>query len=174
MTNKPSPLQLASCYFTKVRVDAQAKAQAKDFAGINLDVHTEAWKQNPENLRQWYVQLKVHLEAKEAVIPSYLAEVEAIGTFTVDDSWKEDLVERLVYINGSGILYSSIREMICTITARGFWPMLTLPSWSFSEMYKELERVKQEALKKKQAADAAIAPAAKPLAEATKPADSST
>jgi len=73
--------------------------------------------------------------------------LEVMGDFQISDSWPEPQIEKLVYVNGSGMLYSAVREMVCNITARGLFPLLLLPSISFFEMFKDLEasRSKEQA-----------------------------
>src|SRR5262245_35625110 len=139
----PAPLQLRGCYFTRVSVAVQPDANEADSNRVDLEVESEAHPQS-ENPRAWFIAVTVRVKAMDGASPGYLGEIEAVGTFSVIDSWKEDQVEKLVYINGSGIIYSAIREMICTITSRGFFPMLVIPSWSFSDMYKELEESRKK------------------------------
>ena len=55
-------------------------------------------------------------------------------------------MEKLVFINGCGIVYAAIREMITNITARGFFDPIILPSCSFDEMYKERENEKKKVI----------------------------
>lgn len=62
----------------------------------------------------------------------------------VDESWQEDQIEKLVYVNASGILYASMREMVSIITGRGFFPPLTLPSCSFMGMFKAHEDARKK------------------------------
>jgi preprotein translocase subunit SecB len=160
-----SPLQLSSCYFTEVKVSAQFNAKAEDLNRIDLDIGVNTFPASDASPRRWHIVLVVKIKPQEGATPPYIGEIQAFGTFNVGESWPEKQSEKLVYINGSGIVYAAVREMVCAITARSLWPMLTLPSWSFSQMYKEREEQKEkEALVKQQveAQQAATAPSITP------------
>jgi preprotein translocase subunit SecB len=158
---KLSPLQLDSCQFTEVSLFAQPNAKEEDAKRFDLNVVPDVFQRIPENVREWCIILNVEIKAQEGSFVPYIGQIEAFGTFLVDISWPEDQIEKLVYINGSGVLYASIREMVCSITARGFWDMLILPSWSFSQAYNERQTAKELEAKKLQGA-APIPPATPP------------
>jgi preprotein translocase subunit SecB len=145
---KYSPLYLQGCYFTEVKISAQSASKPEDANSYDINIETEPSKTTADQPRQWVVIVRVKINPKEGATPPYLGEVEAIGSFSVDDSWEESKIESLVYVNGSGLVYAAIREMICTVTARGFFDMLLLPSCSFGQMYKELLNSRQELEKK--------------------------
>jgi preprotein translocase subunit SecB len=142
---KLSPLQMERCYFRGVSISSNPIAKDEDLNRIDLDIEVSTIpdKQHP---RQWLVFLDLKIKPQEGVIAPYSGEISVMGRFTVEDNWPENQMERLVYINGAGLLYCSSRELISTITAKGFFDALCLPSWSFFEMYKDLEaRRKREA-----------------------------
>jgi preprotein translocase subunit SecB len=97
-----------------------------------------------EDVRRWTVVLTVKFDNKSGIAAPYTGQIENIGGFLVAESWPEDQIEKLVYVNASGILYASVREMVSIITGRGFFPSLTLPSCSFMDMFKAQEEVKKK------------------------------
>ena len=135
---KVAPLQIGDCFFTEVSVSANPDGKEADLNQIVCNVLPEHFLRDKQNPREWCIILRTAIVAKEGSAPPYVGKVEVFGTFSVDKSWPADKIEQLVYINGSGILYSVVREMICNITARGVWKMLLLPSLSFMEMYKDV------------------------------------
>jgi preprotein translocase subunit SecB len=132
-TKRPSgysPLQLESLAFTDVRITAQidAKEGGKSttdvgFGGAPLD----------ETHRRWQVTIQVTLGQTGEVKPFYLGAVHCVGIFFVVEEYPPEKIERLVMVNGTGMLYGAVREMISNITSRGPWPMVNLVSQSFIE-----------------------------------------
>jgi preprotein translocase subunit SecB len=138
---KRSPLQLQNCYFTQVNVACRPQGEEDDVDKIDLDILVDLHPQK-DNPRSWFVYLSVKVKALDGAKCPFTAEIENMGSFAVVESWPEEQIEKLVYINGSGILYASVREMVCSITSRTFWRTLTLPGCSFSEMWKEVQSKK--------------------------------
>ncbi len=142
---KTGPLNLVSSSFTTVNISANSSAKDDDVDNIELEVIP--YLSPPDEFkRNRCVILNVKIKSKDGIVPPYSGEVENVGTFSIVESWPEDQIEKLVYINGSGMLYSSIREMVTIITSRGFFKSLILPSCSFAEMYKEEEENKKAAM----------------------------
>lgn len=141
MTIKNSPLQLRRCSFTRVEVDCNPTGDNADLEKIVVDVEIDC-SQHEKEPRTWHVALIVQFKPADGAKAPFSGSVENIGTFTVAESWAEDQMRKLVYINGAGILYASVREMVATITARTFFDTLTLPSCSFNLLYKEQEEPK--------------------------------
>jgi len=92
------------------------------------------------------VQVCVALKNTGEHRAAYVGSVTCVGLLNVLPDWPESDIEKLVFINGTGMLYSSIREMICNITSRGPHFMLTLPSQSFVEMYQSRKTTTSEAV----------------------------
>lgn len=142
---KTGPLSLQKIYFTNVQISANPSAKETDLENVDLEIKPTATP-SPDDPLRWTVILSVTITSKSGIVAPYVGNIENIGGFLVSPSWPPEEIEKLVYVNASGILYSSIREMICMITGRGFFSPLTLPSWSFMEMYKEREEIKKNEL----------------------------
>jgi preprotein translocase subunit SecB len=148
---KTGPINLICSHFTIVNISANSSAKDDDVDNIELEVIP--YLSPPEDFKKHRsVILTVKIKSKDGIDAPYTGEVENIGRFSIIESWPEEQIEKLVYINGCGILYASIREMVTIITSRGFFPPLTLPSCSFAEMYREREE------EKKKQAEAAMQP----------------
>jgi len=142
---KTGPINLNSVFFTEVKISANPAAKGDDLYNINLEIKPFL-SASSEDKREWGIVLAVEFTSKEGVVAPYVGEVEAFGNFSVVEGWPESEIEKLVYINGCGILYASMREMVAIITSRGFFDTLSLPSCSFAEMYKDKkENEKKEA-----------------------------
>jgi preprotein translocase subunit SecB len=131
-----SPLQLDLLCFTNVSIQSNLTSDAEH---INNHVGYIS-NVDPQNNRKWQVQVRVKMEGEGGKSPMYAGTVECAAKFTVAQDWPEEMIEKLVVVNGVGLLYSAIREMICNITSRGPWPMLILPSESFLEAYEAKKR----------------------------------
>jgi len=77
-------------------------------------------------------------------------ELIAIGFFSVNAEWKDPL--KLLEVTGASILYAAAREFLITITSRGPWGAIMLPTTSFLVMYnKKRESAAQgESVKEKE------------------------
>lgn len=126
-----SPLQLQTCHFTKINLSTQRDANPADTRRVDVGVASEAFAQSPERPRQWVVVVRIKIGPQENAKPGYLGELEGVGLFEVESSWPEEEIEKLVFINGSGMVYAALRELVSNITARGFWQILVLPTHSF-------------------------------------------
>jgi preprotein translocase subunit SecB len=138
---KLSPLSLRSYYFTEVKISCNPSAKNEP-QNYDIDVEVEPASVSPDK-RQWCIMVTVNLRPIGDAIPTYSGQVQVIGSFAMDEAWPENDIEKMVYINGSGLLYAAIREMICGITSRGFFNMILLPSWSFGQMYADKEEAKR-------------------------------
>jgi hypothetical protein len=141
------PLQLGSCQFTEISIDAQQSAKDEDRNRYDWQVTANAFPREVGKVREWAVFVNVELKPVEGSAPPYLGKVSAFGLFTVVDSWKEEDIEKLVFINGGGIVYASIRELVSLITGRFVWGSLMLPGYSFAQLYTEWKEA-EEAEKK--------------------------
>ena len=130
---KNSPLRLEKSFFTRVLI--QAERDGNPEAKWEVEAIPEVAKQG-EDKRKWAVVLKVKIKPLSDLKPPYQVEVEAAGSFSVEEPWPEANIEQLVHVNGPAVLYSAIREMICGVTCRGPWAMLFLPTVSFVDSYK--------------------------------------
>ena len=99
------------------------------------DVATEYEKQplNSESRKEWQVELKVEfLPPSERNVP-YSFSASIIGFFSVGPKISEEKLESFVEINGASMLYSTLREIIYTLTAKGPFKALLLPTLCFQE-----------------------------------------
>ena len=133
----PPPLQLGRYQFTDVSIFSQRNAKEEERHLVDTNVLATIHRRTPDNARQWVVFVNVELKAKGDATPAYFGKVEAFGFVTVIDTWPEQEIEKLVFVNGGGMIYAAIREMICSITSRCVYDSFTIPSHSFIELFKE-------------------------------------
>jgi len=75
--------------------------------------------------------LKLSVMLKET---PYSGSIVMEGFFRVHDSVAEDIMPKIVAINGASILYGSARDYIALITSRSVNGEFVLPSVSFSDI----------------------------------------
>jgi len=129
-----SPLQLERSFFPQVKLVAQPDPDTH--AEFDAETEFEA-VQSKENNRAWFVTVRVHVKTTGEKKVPYTGTVECTGQFMVAAAWPEKDIHKLVVVNGTGLLYSAIREMILNITSRGPWPALILPTQSFITTYQK-------------------------------------
>ena len=135
---KLAPLQLNGCNFIEVSIKAHPGAEIGNLNRVDYDVQVRTF-QDENNPRMWFVFLDIKIKPDENIAAPYTGEISVMGSFNVAEIWPEARMEQLAYINGASVLYCSAREMISTITSKGFFEPLQIPAWSFFEMYKEFD-----------------------------------
>lgn len=127
-----SPLSLDTYFFPLVSVLADPQyRQETDVAQPDYSTKVSVGHE-PDNSR-YQVVLEVLSEPEsEEMRQAYSVHLVAIGFFRVDPSWPDDPF-KLLHINGASILYGAAREFLITITARGPWGQIVLPSVSFMQ-----------------------------------------
>ena len=124
----PSPLQLERHFFSKVLIEAQP--DGKVGAPNLLECQIEVGQAANDPLR-YQVTLLLKLLAQGGEKPCYTGEIQAIGLFRVLERWPVEKRRSLVEANGSAVLLGAIRELVCNLTARGPWPMVTINTFTF-------------------------------------------
>src|SRR5690349_14978322 len=127
-----SPLQLRNQVFTDVRITSQHLTETEMQGGMEtaVEFRTQA---DPNNKRLWQIIVRVHMRGAGNIKAPCVGTVECVGAFEVLPDWPEEKIEQLVTVNGTSLLYSSIRDMVCSITARGPWGPIMLPTQTFIE-----------------------------------------
>ena len=128
-----SKLLLDNYFLAELSVRANGEFDVKQAMNLtvnDLTVESTAIK-IAEDVRHWQVTLKVFHQLKNKINAPYSFRVEAIGFFSVVESYPEDRTEWLVKTNGSSILYSMAREALRNAMATGPWKPVILPAVSF-------------------------------------------
>lgn len=127
----PSALTVERAFFTRVEISASTDPAAKPTPTFETSVSAGA---DPANLRRFQVTVTVKLIPESDTPAAYAGTLEAQGFFAVAEAVPTEHVERLAIVHGSTLLFGMIREMLCTVTARGPWPMFVLPTASFADL----------------------------------------
>jgi len=134
--NAISPLQLKQHFFTLLSIRANAKGAAE--AEISLEP-TISFQKKGEQSNQWALALRVVLKSAKPEAPFlYEVEAEIQGLVEVHNSFAPEKREQLAVINGLGLLYSAVREMLLNVTARSARGALALPTLNFVEIVANL------------------------------------
>lgn len=129
---KTSPLQLDEAFIGEVSVKPNEGASTTPGVEDLLIDATPTYARNAENPLKWIVKLSVAFRAAGEKPISYDGHIRCEGYFTVvEAAWSEERQRKLVAVNAATILYSTAREVVATITARGRNGKFLLPSVSF-------------------------------------------
>lgn len=124
------PLELKQYFFPVTQVVADPEASDdKDVNAINYTIGTSIQKSEEEDFYQVAVDISSPPDDEECN-QAYRIHIVVVGVFKVAQSWDEK--EKLLRVNGSSILYSAAREFLITITSRGPFGAVTLPTISFN------------------------------------------
>jgi len=138
-----TPIKLEEYFFPVVQVVADPSAEEED-QGFKYKAEVSLSHNEEEDLYQVAVEISSIPEGKDQK-QHYTINLVVIGLFRVASDFPN--IGKLLYVNGSSILYGAAREFLITITSRGPWEALRLPTHSFLEQY-ESEAGKDEETKK--------------------------
>lgn len=126
-----APLEIISYFFPSVSVaaDPQFNPEDKRFEP-DLKVKVGVERENDNNSYQVALDISFEPESEEKSYP-YSVHLVAIGIFKVAPDFPDP--EKLLRITGASIIYGAAREFVITITSRGPWGPVMLPSISFMQ-----------------------------------------
>lgn len=150
---KASPVQLLNVVFEKLSVEydhTNAPAEPPNpltsvfsFEGVtlhtNVGIAEEERERNDEHLYRVSLELlidnKKNDEIKDQCFCPYLVNARAVGLVRVPDAAsKLAPIYDLALVNGASLLWSALREQICTMTARMPVGQILLPSVHFQDL----------------------------------------
>lgn len=125
-----SPLSLKTHFFTRIEVEAQACPEGEPGEGV-VSSKLECARHEDED-RCWMVQLGLKLEKEEEYpAPQYTYQIEIFGVFTLAEEFEPEDSDTFVKVNGAAVLYGAARELIASLTARGPFDAVELPTVTF-------------------------------------------
>jgi preprotein translocase subunit SecB len=113
--------------FIQVSADPEHVVE-KETPSIDFETKVAVDKDPEDGTYQVTLEITAMPEDETKRIP-YSIHLIAVGMFSVDKDWPDP--EKLLRINGASILYSSAREFLITVTSRGPWAPMMLPTISF-------------------------------------------
>lgn len=124
-----APLELKKYFFSHVQVSADPQYEpSEEEITPEFNVRVTVNRDDDHDIYQVTLEITAEPEDENIRIP-YAIHLVTVGLFSVDDGWPDH--EKLLKVNGASILYSAAREFIITITSRGPWPAVILPTISF-------------------------------------------
>jgi preprotein translocase subunit SecB len=132
---RASPLELLSYYIESLRFDTMSDFPA-DVAPPQLRCEDIEWDLAKANLEEstCAYRLSLQLPPRDNCFP-YTFEIVVVGRFRVDArQFQGEAAERLTDTNGPAVLFGAAREAIASVTGRGPYPPLCLPSITFYGM----------------------------------------
>jgi preprotein translocase subunit SecB len=131
-----TPFRLDSYFFPVVQVVANPEYRnIEEQQEQSFKIFPSVAKNGENGLYQVSVKISL-LEGEEKIPVPYSIQLVAFGFFEVQPDWPEP--EKMLFINGSTILYAAAREFLITISSRGPWGAVTLPMMSFLKMYQDM------------------------------------
>ena len=160
-----SPLQLEGYYIEVISVSLSPQMQ--EVSGIELsgvfhpqvpgadrnvslaiDTKVEFGRKEDEPLR-FKVRLSIESDDERSPGFPYTFSIVLVGYFNVVASYPAEQVDLLISINSPSVLYSAAREALATVTGRGLFPAVILPTVSFQPAKLQLPAQKKPSKKRK-------------------------
>lgn len=136
---KPSPLELLNylAYETSCSANASFDPDKPVTPGKGQpEIGVSAARQKkPEGFEGnlWAIEMRISQKLEGQNFP-YAVKVALVGMFAYrDGTATPEAEEKFVRVNGSSMLYGAAREIVRSMTSRGPWEQLFLPSLSFYE-----------------------------------------
>jgi len=101
------------------------------FADVSVDY--DAQPLNQETQREWQVNLKAGFSPSAESNAPYSFSAQIVGLFSVSNKVDKEKISSLITANATSVLYSTLREIVHTITAKGPYFPLLLPTVCFYE-----------------------------------------
>lgn len=142
-----SPLQLKAHAFTAISVRTWPNGSATNEPSLLPKISFEA---DAELSNHWRLALEVKVGSVKADKPFiYEIEVALQGLVEVHADFPAEKREHLAVVNGLGLLYSSVREMVTNLTARSAHGALNLPTLNFVEIVAKASQEREAGAKTK-------------------------
>jgi preprotein translocase subunit SecB len=127
-----SPLSLEVYYLKELHfaVNDKKGISRAGFDDIELDIHVDTQADQDNRLR-WRCELTIKSKGNPDLYLPYTFVITYVGFFQVSDKFPCESVELLARTNGPALLYSAARETMISLTGRGVFPPLLLPSITF-------------------------------------------
>lgn len=132
-TKKP-PIELTSHFFSEVSLAADINALPSILAQKEVGYHFKmdvSIAPPTADREEYQVTLRIETEECEGLVKAYDARLQAVGFVLVDQSIPEEGREQTAAVLGSSLLYSAAREYLYTLSLRGPYPAIYLPTTSF-------------------------------------------
>ncbi|MCW5547513.1 MAG: protein-export chaperone SecB [Opitutaceae bacterium] len=127
---KPSPLQLNQTFIGAIVLQPKPPEFSSE---VNVTT-AQSFARGDVVKNQWQVTLKVSFKGAGDKPAQYEGSIEVSGIFTVTAELAEEQHLRLVAVTCPSLLYSTARETIAMLTARGPHGVFLLPSVSFTDL----------------------------------------
>jgi preprotein translocase subunit SecB len=132
----PSPLLLEWYFVKELRVAWQSEFEPNERSAISVsDLSVQVTpSQNEKEPLKWAFEVSIALEDKTGKRFPYIFKIVMVGYFKISNTYAETNpsgAELLAIVNGPAVLYSAAREHITTLTSRGPFPEVILPTVTF-------------------------------------------
>lgn len=146
---KPSPLRLEGYYIRELSIKLNpqlqktvsfsawegyhyqaGKAFKPDYVHFNVDGELGQKVDEPSRLR-YILKIESANSAKKQV--PYAFSLSLVGFFNINLKNADDNIKMLLHASAPELLYSAAREILASITGRGPYPAIILPSVTFSD-----------------------------------------
>lgn len=123
------PLELKRYFFPYVQVAADADHEPSDYEiETDFEVRTSINHDEKSDIYQVVLEITAEPEDEASNLP-YSIQLVTVGLFVVDEEFPDK--DKLLRVTGASMLYSAAREFIITITSRGPWAPVIIPTYSF-------------------------------------------
>ena len=139
-----SPLQLRQHSFQEVAIKVVDAGTAEGEVTFEQQFACAFAIDNP---LMWRGDLRVTIVSEREKPFSYSGVIAIRGIFEIHPAFPEARREDLIKVNGAGILFGAIREMVLTVTSRSLKGPLLLPTLNFQQAEEENQSLRARSKK---------------------------
>jgi preprotein translocase subunit SecB len=132
-----SPLQLEEYLLRELMFSLtdelrEIPAKSVNYDGMNIDINADVAMRDDDS-RKWRCELTIASKTQEGLNHPYKFRITFVGFFRVIDEFPVERVETMARTNAPAVLYSAAREALLSVSGRGRYPAILLPSITFIE-----------------------------------------
>lgn len=136
-----SPIQLKHIEFTEISIRENKEGHIDNPYHFAPHVKVGTAEGNKHECR---IQVKLEIGSEGKKPFAYQIQIQVTGYFSIHPEFPEGQIEPTIAINGTSLLYGSIREMLLTTTPRFSKGTLMLPTLDFRNILKDGKRISEE------------------------------
>lgn len=125
-----SQLQLKNRFFSEINLLAEDGTFDEKHQAPQL-VPKVTVGQHKDDPGKWKIELSLEMYSGAESPSAYSGKVVVEGYFEVSEQCENELIESIVTVNGSSLLYGAIREIVFSFTAQSTHGAIMLPTLDF-------------------------------------------
>ena len=136
---KASPLQLKQYWLSSLSVSTNPQFDPSGEAQLKIESNAQRTP-NAHDPKEWKVDLRVQSKVEDPKSFPYNFSLEITGVFGFATDVPAESREKIIAANGPALLYGALREILVSVTSRGPFSPVILPTVTFIDEVPQQQR----------------------------------